>query len=164
MATKTEIAIRLLKENATKSLDQVIPLIMAACDLSEKNANACYRIRIKADPSLALAAGVIKSKSVKTVTLSNIIKKVNKEFKKEVKAEDLLPDSEVAKIKAANLERLKQVTAKVKKYNQVALPEGDGVPNFGPDEARAEVTGLIESLDSFAAPRFLSKDQVRALV
>ena len=169
MATKTEIAIRILKSNAGKSLTVVIPLLMKECDLSEKNANACYRLRIKADPSLALSgspavkATVKQAKEIVTAT-AKAKSKTDKSKSKEVKAEKLLPASEVAKIKAANLARLKAVSAKTKQYTNVARPEGKGVVDFDADEARAEVTGMIDSLESFKAPKFLSKDQVKALV
>lgn len=157
---KTQIAIEVLKANANRSLIDVIPLIMSQCDLSEKNAYACYRLRVKADPTLALTG----AKSVKAPIKSVAVAKAKAKRTKEVSAESLLPDSEVAKIKAANLARLKAVSAKTKQYNQVARPEGPGVADFDSDSARSEVSGLIDSLESFQAPKFLSKAQVKALV
>jgi len=85
-------------------------------------------------------------------------------FKKEVAAKTLLPDSEVAKIKAANLARMKAVSAKTKIYTNVARPEGPGVEDFDADEARAEVSNIVNDLDSFKAPRFLSKAQLKAMI
>jgi hypothetical protein len=99
-----------------------------------------------------------------------------KRMAKEVAGEVLLPrafykasrkpevksDAEVSKIKAANLARMKEVSAK-SKYNQVARPEGKGVKNFDSKKAREEVDNLLTD-DSFKAPKFLSKDQVKALV
>jgi hypothetical protein len=73
-----------------------------------------------------------------------------------------LPPAEVAKIKQANLARMKEVSAKQKKYNQVARPEGAGVADFDADVARAEVATMLE--DDFAAPKFLSKAQLKAMV
>lgn len=72
-------------------------------------------------------------------------------------------DEELAKIKAGNLARMKEVSAKSKKYNQVARPEGKGVKDFDAAEARAEIDNLLAD-DSFKAPKFLSRDQVKALV
>jgi hypothetical protein len=166
MATKTEIAIRILKANVGKSLTDVIPLLMKECDLSEKNANACYRLRIKADPSLALSGSPAAVKATVKRMAKEIVTATAKAKpkSKEVKAETLLPASEVAKIKAANLARLKAVSAKTKQYTNVARPEGTGVDGFDADEARAEVSGMIDSLESFKAPKFLSKAQVKALV
>jgi len=71
------------------------------------------------------------------------------------------PDN-LAEIKAKNLARMKEVSAK-SKYNQVARPEGAGVKNFDSKKAREEVDNLLAD-DSFKAPKFLSKDQVKALV
>ena len=72
------------------------------------------------------------------------------------------PDAEIAKIKAANLARLKAVSSR-KVYTNVARPEGPGVDGFDADVARAEVATVMAD-DSFVAPRFLSKAQVKALV
>jgi len=156
---KTQIAIEVLKANASRSLVDVIPLLMSQCELSEKNAYACYRLRVKADPTLALTG----AKSVKAPVKSVAVAKAKAKRTKEVSAESLLPDSEIAKIKAANLARLKAVSSR-KVYANVALPEGPGVADFDADSARDEVSGLIDSLESFKAPKFLSKAQVKALV
>ena len=156
---KTQIAIEVLKANSNRSLVDVIPLLMSQCELSEKNAYACYRLRVKADPSLALTG----AKSFKAPIKSVAVAKAKVRATKEVAASALLPDSELAKIKAANLARLKAVSSR-KVYANVARPEGPGVESFDADEARDEVAGLIESLDSFKAPKFLSKAQVKALV
>ena len=156
---KTQIAIEVLKANSNRSLVDVIPLLMSQCELSEKNAYACYRLRVKADPSLALTG----AKSVKAPVKSVAVAKAKVRATKEVAASALLPDSELAKIKAANLARLKAVSSR-KVYANVARPEGPGVESFDSDEARDEVAGLIESLDSFKAPKFLSKDQLKAMI
>ena len=156
---KTQIAIEVLKANSNRSLVDVIPLLMSQCELSEKNAYACYRLRVKADPSLALTG----AKSVKAPVKSVAVAKAKVRATKEVAASALLPDSELAKIKAANLARLKAVSSR-KVYANVARPEGPGVESFDSDEARDEVSGLIESLDSFKAPKFLSKDQLKAMI
>ena len=156
---KTQIAIEVLKANSNRSLADVIPLLMSQCELSEKNAYACYRLRVKADPSLALTG----AKSVKAPVKSVAVAKAKVRATKEVAASALLPDSEIARIKAANLARLKAVSSR-KVYANVARPEGPGVEGFDSDEARDEVSGLIESLDSFKAPKFLSKDQLKAMI
>jgi hypothetical protein len=172
--SKTQIAIEVLKANATRSLADVIPLIMSQCELSEKNAYACYRLRVKADPTLALTGAKSVKAPVKSVAIEKAkvrtVKRMAAEVfakakpkSKEVKAESLLPDSELAKIKQANLARLKAVSSR-KVYANVARPEGPGVADFDSDSARAEVSGLIDSLESFQAPKFLSKAQVKALV
>ena len=171
--SKTQIAIEVLKANATRSLADVIPLLMSQCELSEKNAYACYRLRVKADPTLALTGAKSVKAPVKSVAIEKAKERTVKRMAaevvakakrtKEVSAESLLPDSEVAKIKQANLARLKAVSSR-KVYANVARPEGPGVVDFDADSARDEVSGLIDSLESFKAPKFLSKAQVKALV
>ena len=83
---------------------------------------------------------------------------------KQVPAMSLLPDSEVAKIKEANLKRMREVTSKRKVYTNVARPEGDGVADFDADVARAEVASIVDDFDNFKAPRFLSKDELKAVL
>ena len=156
--TKTQIAIEVLKANATRSLVDVIPLLMSQCELSEKNAYVCYRIRVKADPTLALTG----AKSVKAPVKSVAAAKAKAKFTKEVSAKSLLPDSEIAKIKQANLARLKAVSSR-KVYANVARPEGPGVDGFDESTARAEVDTIIAD-DSFAMPKFLTKDQLKAMI
>ena len=158
---KTQIAIEVLKANATRSLADVIPLLMSQCELSEKNAYACYRLRVKADPTLALTG----AKSVKAPVKSVAIEKAKTRTVKRMAAEAIAASNsdDIAKIKAANLARLKAVSSR-KVYANVARPEGPGVADFDADSARAEVSGLIDSLESFQAPKFLSKAQVKALV
>jgi len=85
-------------------------------------------------------------------------------FKKEVAAKTLLPPGELAKIKAAILDRMKAVSSKTKVYTNVARPEGPGVEDFDSDEARAEVSNIVNDLDSFKAPRFLSKSDLKAMI
>jgi len=89
-----------------------------------------------------------------------------KPTKAQRQAELKSPD-EIAEIKAANLVRMQQVTAKVKKYSQVARAEGDGVDGFDPNTAKAEVAYYNETgeyPDSWKSPAFLTADEVKALV
>ena len=72
-------------------------------------------------------------------------------------------DEEMEAIRASNLARMKEVSAKQKKYSQVARPDGPGVKNFDPKVARAEVDSILAD-ESLSAPKFLTKDQVKALV
>lgn len=74
---------------------------------------------------------------------------------------------EIARIKSANLARMKAVAEKTKKYTMVARDDGPGVENFNPEQARAEVNAFLYSSDelpSFQNPKFLSADEVKALV
>ena len=104
-------------------------------------------------------------KAVKEKVLKKKAEKVVKEKPSKASAPVKSLD-EIAKIKAANLARMKAVSEKTKKYTMVAREEGAGVPNFDPEKARAEVASFLDTgdIDSFAAPEKLSADQVRALV
>jgi len=68
---------------------------------------------------------------------------------------------ELADIKAKNLARLKAVG---KKYQKGQYAEGRSGATHTDEEAREIVSNLEAELDSFKAPAFLSKDQVKALV
>ena len=77
---------------------------------------------------------------------------------------------EVARIKAANLARMKEITARNavirEKYNG-NIARGADAPfdpvDFTPESARAELEAS-DGLESFSAPRFLSKDEVNSLI
>lgn len=171
--TKTQITIRTMNENADKPMAAVVLLIAKANGVTEAVAKGAYRWCVKK----GVAAGTVESgrtivaakKLQKEVAgLKTKLSKAQRQAalkpkSKEVSAESLLPPAELAKIKAGNLARMKQVSAKQKKYNQVARPEGRGVDGFEAEAARAEVTELMHD-DSFAAPRFLSKRDLKAMV
>ena len=166
--TKTEIAIEILRGNQGKCYAELIEMIAKQCDLSEKNARVCYALRVKADPSLgSVPARPVKAAAPKlSVKAPKAATKVSKAPKAEKASAPVKSLDEIAKIKAANLARMKAVSEKTRKYNQVARPEGAGVPNFDPEKAQGEVAAFLDTgdIDSFAAPEKLSADQVRALV
>jgi hypothetical protein len=176
--TKTQITIRVMNENADKPMAVVVGLIAKANGVTEAVARGAYRWcvnkgvaagTIESGRSAPVAKAARKSKEVsatkalKDAGLKPQLKARLKVEKAEAKAKfaSKSPD-EIAKIKEANLARLKEVSAKQKKYNQVARPEGDGVADFDADVARAEVATMLE--EDFVAPKFLSKAQVKALV
>lgn len=164
--TKTEITIRTMNENASLPMAEVVLLIAKANNVTEAVARGAYRWCVNkgvASGKIESNRGVTDAKLIKQVKLEGRQYKAKLKAKsKEVPAASLLPPSEVAKIKQANLARMKEVSAKQKKYNQVARPEGAGVADFDADVARAEVATMLE--DDFAAPKFLSKAQLKAMV
>lgn len=114
-----------------------------------------------------------KVKQAKTITVDHSAS--NRLIAKAI-AEGRIPEAapktetDIAKIKAANLARMKEITAKNKivrsKYNGNIARDADkpfDSEDFTPEAARAELES-DRDLDSFAAPRFLSKDMVKALV
>lgn len=81
---------------------------------------------------------------------------------KAAKAKVELPEDEKAKIKAANLAKMKEVSDRLKRARET----NPGVENFDPVQAKAEVAEFLDTgdVDSFTAPRFLTKEEVNYLV
>jgi hypothetical protein len=154
--SKRSTAIAIMTEFAGDPVDTVIAKIALANEIDGKAAKAYYSWIVKNGLAAGSELGKAKAKSAAPKPAKAKVKT------KEVAAKSLLPDAEIAKIKAANLARLKAVSTR-KVYTNVARPEGPGVDGFDADVARAEVATVMAD-DSFVAPRFLSKAQVKALV
>ena len=166
--SKRSTAIAIMTEFAGDPVDTVIAKIALANEIDGKAAKAYYAWIVKNGLAAGSELGKAKAKSapspkaVKATVKRMAAEVIAKVKTKEVKAESLLPDAEIAKIKAANLARLKAVSTR-KVYTNVARPEGPGVDGFDADVARAEVENVMSD-DSFVAPRFLSKAQVKELI
>jgi len=164
MATKTEIVIRIMKDNQGKAMADVLPLLMAEFGWTEKNARAAYALRVKADPSLGTvqkaARAAAPAKAAKGPKLVKVPKPKVQGDKPKVTDKTV---EELQDIRNKNLARLKAVGRKYMK-GQYAEPEAAGVPNFDADEARQYVEDVTNDIDSFKSPRFLNMDQVKALV
>lgn len=171
--TKTQVTIRVMNENADKPMSVVVGLIAKANGVTEAVARGAYRWcvkkgvaagKVESGRTAPVAKAARKSKEVSaTKALKDAGLKPTKLSKAQRQAALAKSPEEIDRIKAANLARLKEVSAKQKKYNQIARPDGPGVDGFDADVARAEVDEMLED-NSFTAPRFLSKDQVKALV
>lgn len=185
--TKTSVVIRIMTENKDKPMSEVVKLIEKGLPCKDGYGKVWYRWAIKEgvapgkleDARSAKAA--VKTKTEKPAAKAKPVKETKtveakpkgNRFTGKVKAtaateKPKTPD-ELAKIKAANLKRMQEVTAKMKKQGlmpgQYANPENVGVPDgWTADAARAEVDQMYKELDSFEMPKFLSKDQVKALV
>jgi hypothetical protein len=70
-------------------------------------------------------------------------------------------DAEIERIRAANLARMKEVGARLKRINKSTQT---GVADFTPDQASADLAAFNAELDSFKMPAFLTKDEVKYLV
>ena len=195
--TKTSVVIRIMTENKDKSMSEVVKLIEKGLPCKDGYGKVWYRWAIKEgvapgkleDARSAKAA----SKPAKAKTEKPAVKAKPKAEVKEAKTVEAKPKGnrftgkvkatatqpvvnakpknpdDLAKIKAANLKRMQDVTAKMKKLGlqpgQYANPENVGVPEgWTAEGARAEVDQMYKELDSFEMPKFLSKDQVKALV
>ena len=183
--TKTQITIRVMTENSSKSMAEVVPLIAKENNVSEAVAKGAYRWvvanglapgNVEKATRAGRAAKVVApvtDKAVKRIVAESIVKARGNRFTGKVKADAKVEkpksDSDIAKIKAANLKRMQEVAAKMKARGlspgQYANPENVGLPDgWTADGARAEVDQSYRELDSFAMPKFLTKDQVKSLV
>ena len=170
---KFAVARAVMTENAGRvSKTEVIKLIADALEISVSTGGAYYRCILKggiiASEVAAIYAGLDKVKADKPAKVK-VEKPVKAKAEKPVKMVKVrLPVAnadELDKIKAANLQRMKEVTAKTRQYlpGQVANGKKSAAP-VDPDEARAEVENILSGLDSFKAPSFLTKDMLNSLV
>ena len=147
--SKRQVAIEIMNSNAKKPMADVIVMIAKANGLAPGAARSYYTGLVK----MGLAKGKIEEsvrapKAAKEKTVKRMAKEVAAKAVKAVKptAPTKSPE-EIEKIKAANMARMKAVLGKVK---QTVRTEADEVP--------------FAETDSFAAPAFLTKDEVTALV
>jgi len=174
--TKKSFVFRTMNENADKPMDEVLPLLMAPFGWDESTAKSYYLWAVRKGYAKGQApAGKTrkpKASKVKPVKVKAEKPVKGNRFTGKVKAEIKPKDEdELAKIKAANLKRMQEITARNKvirsQYND-NIARGADDPfdpdDFTPEGARAEVDAMINEIDGFKAPRFLSKDQVKALV
>ena len=176
--SKQGMIFALMNANADKPMDEVVKLILELKGvpgkaLNEKDVRSTYLWAIRtgkangvgktsstrtrvATPKAAKAAKAPKSKMVKVPAPRIAGDKEKAAVNKSLTVE------EINDIKAKNLARMKAVS---KKYAAGAVASNirSGVEHTDA-EARAEVQKLEDSLDSFAAPKFLKMADVKALV
>lgn len=159
--SKRAIAIEIMNSNTDKPMADVIALIAKANDLSPGAARSYYTGLVKMGlakgkiedsvkaPKTAKAPKTGKEKSAERMAKELFAKasKAPKTKAEAVKAVTKSPE-EIERIKAANLARMKSVLGKVK---QTVKAEDADAPMFA-------------ETDAFAAPAFLTKDEVTALV
>lgn len=154
--SKRAIAIEIMNSNSKLPMSEVIPLIAKANDLSPGAARSYYTGLVK----MGLAKGKIEEsvkapkapKAKKEISAKKALKAAGLKATVRTKAEAVKAvtksPEEIERIKAANLARMKSVLGKVK---QTVRKEDADTPVFA-------------ETDSFAAPAFLSKSEVEALV
>ena len=185
--TKTSVVVNVMSANADKPMAVVLPLINAALEselgipFKEGYAREWYVwvVQKKLAPGvIERKARPIKDSSTKEVPAKKLLKEVGVKLEKpkknrftgNVKTTAPKTEDEVSRIKAANLARMKEITERNKviraQYNG-NIARGADAPfdpeDFTPESARAELE-TADGLESFSAPRFLSKDAVKALV
>ena len=110
--SKRSQAVAIMKANADAPMASVVTLIAQAIDVSEANAKSYYRyiVEHKLAPGIvAKTARAVKEKVAKAPKVTKTVKIV-KTPKVSMKADT--SDFEVEKIKAANLQRMRDVTRK----------------------------------------------------
>lgn len=164
--SKRQTAIAIMKANEGKAPLEVYELIAAANSDSIAKAKGLYKWivqhdmapgTIEASSGRGRKAGTSTPKAPKTPKVKMVKVPTPKVLKDKPKVTDKTVE-ELADIKAKNLARLKAVH---RKYQKGQFAE----PRFS-DEAFDEnaVPNLEKELESFEAPKFLTKDQVKALV
>lgn len=133
---------------------------------------ATYRAmqpKAKAAPAAKVAkaaAKVVKAAKEKPAKKEKVKKpKVTETVEKMVEA--VTEAAAEAEVKAANLEMIKKVAGsrrRVYPEGRVAVEKNTGVENFDAETAKEELDSFMTELDSFKAPKFLSKDQVKFLI
>ena len=147
--SKRGIAIEIMNSNAKKPMAEVLELIATANGIDTGAARSYYVYLVKN----GMAKGTIEAKAPKAkAEKAPKAPKVKAEKPKKAAKPEAPAKSadEIEKIKAANMARMKAVLAKTKQ-------------TVRKDEAEAEAPAFAET-DTFAAPAFLTKDEVAALV
>lgn len=147
--TKSAAAIAVMEKMADKPMDKVIPKIAEAAGLDMDKAKHYYVLFVRK----GLAPGEVpakapKAKAEKPAKSPKAVKAAAKAVKAVKPTAPTKSPEEIERIKAANMERMKSVLAKTK---QSVRKEDAEAPAFG-------------ETDAFAAPAFLTKDEVSALV
>jgi hypothetical protein len=175
---KTRIAIEIMEANVGRSYDEVSQLIADAIGVDIGRARVYYRHKVingiakgynpnvrpwesKVRTATAQAPKVAKPTKAK---LEKSVRAINAATKAKAKAE--LNVDEIAKIKEANLARMKEVSAKLKPKGKVrdygtrvAEVEGAGVADFDPTLAYEEVQSILRDerlID--VCPKFVRED------
>jgi hypothetical protein len=149
--SKTAAAIAVMTKHADKPMEAVLPLIAKATghDLPHARNYYVWCVRKGVAPGVipvrAAAPKTAKEKAVKRM-VKEVVAKTVRTKADAVKSVTKSPE-EIERIKAANMARMKAVLGKVKQNIRM---ESDEVP--------------FAETDSFAAPAFLTKDEMYDLI
>lgn len=157
--TKTSVVIEIMARNANRPADEVARIIETQLPCREGYGKTWYRWAVKEGVAPGVLGAGRPSKAPKA--------KVEKASKKLItKAKVELNVDQIAKIKEANLERMREVSAKLKPKgkvrdfgDRVAAPEGAGVDDFDPTLAREEINSILRDerlID--VCPKFVRED------
>jgi hypothetical protein len=164
--TKTSVVIDIMTKHAGRPADEVARIIETQLPCREGYGKTWYRWAVKEGvaPGVlgAKASSKVKASKPTKVKLEKSVRSINAAHKAKVE----LNVDEIAKIKEANLERMREVSAKLKPKGKVrdygtrvAADDGDGVADFDPTLAREEVNAILRDerlLD--VCPKFVRED------
>ena len=158
--TKTSVTLSVMAANGDKPMAEVVALILTAqhtagfTDVTMKICEGAYRWAVRKSvapgvvPVKEKAARVARApKAPKLKSKVDAVKRMVAETAKKASAPSKTPE-EIERIKAANLARLKEVHGRFKQT--VTKPEAE--------------TATVDRYDPFAAPAFLTKDELKAMV
>jgi hypothetical protein len=164
-------AVSIMIENQEKPMLMVLPLISAKLGIPETSARSYYKYIVEEGygPGEVTKARKVKDIHAASNKLISRALKNNPEFAKEIMVKVKVPATEtktpdeIERIRAANLAKMKEITAKHRKTKnylpgQVAVPEGSGVEDFDPQLAKAEVDAILndQGLNNIV-PKFLQE-------
>lgn len=160
--TKTSVTLSVMRANALLPMADVVDLILAAqheagfFSVTKDLCAGAYRWAVRTGKAEGFVPKTTKTKAPK------VAKPKAPKTKKEAVAKVTKPVADQPlgsdEIRAANLARIKQVHERMK---------AEGRFDFVEQEARPEEAPVIENfdeIDSFAAPAFLTRDEVDYLV
>jgi hypothetical protein len=165
--TKTSVVIGIMTKHAGRPADEVARIIETQLPCREGYGKTWYRWAVKEGVAPGVLGAGSSSKAPKAtkptkVKLEKSVRSINAAHKAKVE----LNVEEIAKIKEANLERMREVSAKLKPKgkvrdfgDRVAAAEGDGVADFDPTLAREEVDAILRDerlID--VCPKFVRED------
>ena len=176
---KTRIAIEIMEANVGRSYDEVSQMIADAIGVDIGRARVYYRHKVinglakgyspDVRPWEVKGGRTATAKAPKAPKATKATKVKFKDIQDRMRAKAAKAEvnlDEVARIKEANLERMREVTEKLKPKGRVrdygvrvAREENDGVSDFDPTLAREEVDAILRDerlLD--VCPKFVRED------
>jgi hypothetical protein len=166
--SKIEQIINYMKANADKDMATVCTGMLVFVQTDMADCRSYYRWCVKNDVAPGEIVAGRRGGRKPNVTLAQptttSAKPTVTTTKPTAAKAELKSAEEISAIRAANLKRMKAVTASKGSAARKAKPEGEGVEDFSPEKARAEVAAMYAEMDAMDAPAALSHDDVRALV
>jgi hypothetical protein len=153
--SKIEMIINHMKANADKPMDVVCTEMLEFVKTNMADVRSYYRWAVKND----IAPGVVTGgrgggpRKTKEVSATKMLKDLGLKTIAQPPFLEVKPSKspeEVARIKAANLQKMREISDKMKSKRVVDIADDNDTD--------------VEERDSFSSPSYLTKDEVKALV